>query len=88
MEEIVGDIVDESFDVDTAPCIHTTKLKNECWEKNSCPYFSNRNTSLSNNFAVLNPVDTFSKLSGPISNGNLELKDSGQNQYIGLQCRD
>lgn len=46
--------VDESFDVDTAPCIHTPKLKNECWEKNSCPYFSNRNNSLSNPFAVLN----------------------------------
>ena len=37
--------------------------------------------SPTNNFAVLNPVDTFSKLSGPISNGNLQLKDSGQNAY-------
>jgi len=46
--------VDESFDVDTAPCIHTPKLKNECWAKNSCTYFSNRNNSLSNPFAVLN----------------------------------
>ena len=46
--------VDESFDADTAPCIHTTKLKNDCWEKNSCPYFSNRNASLANKFAVLN----------------------------------
>ena len=46
--------VDESFDVDTAPCVHTPKLRNECWEKNSCPYFTNRNHSLSNPFAVLN----------------------------------
>ena len=46
--------VDESFDVDTAPCIHTPRLKNDCWEKNSCPYFTNRNLSLSNQFAVLN----------------------------------
>ena len=33
--------VDESFNVDTAPCIHTTKLINECWAKISCTYLIN-----------------------------------------------
>ena len=35
-----------------------------------------------NNFAVLNPVDTFSKLAGEIRNGNLELKDNSASAYV------
>jgi hypothetical protein len=35
-----------------------------------------------NNFAVLNPVDTFSKLAGELRNGNLELKDNSASVYV------
>jgi hypothetical protein len=35
-----------------------------------------------NNFAVLNPADTFGKLAGEIRNGNLELKDNSASVYV------
>ena len=35
-----------------------------------------------NNFAVLNPVDTFGKLAGELRNGNLELKDNSASVYV------
>ena len=38
--------------------------------------------SPTNNFAVLNPVDTYSKLVGEIRNGNLELKDNSASVYV------
>ena len=38
--------------------------------------------SPTNNFAVLNPVDTFGKLVGELRNGNLELKDNSASAYV------
>jgi hypothetical protein len=35
-----------------------------------------------NNFAVLNPVDTYNKLVGELRNGNLELKDNSGSAYV------
>lgn len=46
--------VDDSFDAETAPCTYTKSLKNDCWAKNCCDYYNNRNTTLTNQFAVLN----------------------------------
>ena len=46
--------VDQNFDVETAPCVFVSKLKEECWEKNRCPYYNARNTALTSQFAVLN----------------------------------
>jgi len=66
--------VDETYDVETAPCVTTPKLKNECWEKNCCPYFSNRNTSLSSPFAVLN-YKMFLSLPGHVKRKNFLVCD-------------
>lgn len=46
--------VDNNFDVETAPCVLVSKLKDECWEKNRCPYYNARNKALLSKFAVLN----------------------------------
>lgn len=46
--------VDERFDVETAPCVFLPKLKDDCWEKNFCTYYNQRNKSLLSQFSVLN----------------------------------
>ena len=46
--------VDPHFDVETAPCVLVSKIRDECWEKNRCPYYNARNNSLLSQFAVLN----------------------------------
>lgn len=46
--------VDESFSVEYAPCLHTPKLKDECWECNRCPYYVDRNKALVSSFTTLN----------------------------------
>lgn len=46
--------VDQNFDVETAPCLFVSKIKDDCWEKNRCPYYNARNTALTSQFAVLN----------------------------------
>lgn len=46
--------VDPGFDVETAPCVLVPKIKDECWEKNRCPYYNARNISVLSKFAVLN----------------------------------
>ena len=46
--------VDQNFDVETAPCVLVPKIRDECWEKNRCPYYNSRNTALLSKFAVLN----------------------------------
>ena len=46
--------VDPNFDVETAPCVLVSKIRDECWEKNRCPYYNARNKSLLSNFSVLN----------------------------------
>jgi len=46
--------VDPHFDVETAPCVLVPKIRDECWEKNRCPYYNARNSALLSKFAVLN----------------------------------
>jgi Rad3-related DNA helicase len=46
--------VDQNFDVETAPCLLVSKLKDDCWEKNRCPYYNARNDALISQFAALN----------------------------------
>jgi len=46
--------VDLSFDVESAPCVLVNKLKEDCWEKNLCPYYNARNIALTEKFSILN----------------------------------
>lgn len=46
--------IDQNFDVETAPCVLVPKIKEDCWEKNRCPYFNARNSAILSKFAVLN----------------------------------
>lgn len=44
--------VDPNCDVEIAPCLYLPKLKKECWSKNKCPYYEQRNKALSSKFSV------------------------------------
>jgi len=46
--------VDTNFDVESAPCVLVNKLKEDCWTKNICPYYTARNTALTDKFSILN----------------------------------
>jgi ATP-dependent DNA helicase DinG len=46
--------VDSKFNVDVAPCIYLTDLKDTCIANNKCPYYSARSNMLINKFAALN----------------------------------
>ena len=46
--------VDDRFSVDVAPCLHLPGLKSECWDKNKCPYYEQRNRALTSKFNTLN----------------------------------
>ena len=46
--------VDNNFDVESAPCVLVNKLKEDCWEKNLCPYYNARNAALLDKFSILN----------------------------------
>tara|TARA_R100001129_G_scaffold186655_1_gene179740 strand:- start:3421 stop:5055 length:1635 start_codon:yes stop_codon:yes gene_type:complete len=46
--------VDDRFTVELAPCLHLPKIKEECWAKNMCPYYEDRNTALTSTFSTLN----------------------------------
>lgn len=46
--------VDENFSAETAPCIFVKGMKEDCWEKNKCPYYNARNKALLSDFATLN----------------------------------
>ena len=46
--------VDGEYSVDVAPCLHLPGLKNDCWSKNICPYYKQRNTALTAQFNTLN----------------------------------
>jgi len=46
--------VDTDVDVETAPCVLVSKLKEDCWGKCLCPYYNSRNVSLTNKFSILN----------------------------------
>ena len=46
--------VDDRFTVELAPCLHLPKIKEECWSKNTCPYYEQRNKALTSTFSTLN----------------------------------
>lgn len=45
---------DRNFSVEHAPCLHMSKLKEQCWSKNTCPYYTARNRVLTADFSTLN----------------------------------
>jgi Rad3-related DNA helicase len=45
---------DQNYSVEHAPCLLTKKIKDDCWSKNSCPYYEARNKAIVSNFATLN----------------------------------
>ena len=45
---------DNNFTVESAPCVHIKSLKEDCWKRNSCPYYMARNKALTSRFATLN----------------------------------
>jgi len=45
---------DDNFTVESAPCVHIKSLKEDCWKKNSCPYYNARNKALISKFTTLN----------------------------------
>ena len=46
--------IDPNFAVDVAPCLHLPRIKEECWAKNCCPYYEQRNAALTAKFNTLN----------------------------------
>lgn len=46
--------IDDSYNVNFAPCTFVSKLKETCWEKGTCSYYTDRNEALLSRFAVLN----------------------------------
>jgi len=66
--------VDPNFDVETAPCVLVPKIKDECWEKNRCPYYNARNNALLSQFAVLN-YKMFLTLPGHVKRKNFIICD-------------
>ena len=46
--------IDDRFTVELAPCLHLPKIKEECWAKNKCPYYEQRNKALTSTFNTLN----------------------------------
>lgn len=66
--------VDQNFDVDTAPCVLVSKIRDECWEKNRCPYYNSRNKAVLSKFAVLN-YKMFLALPGHVKRKNFIICD-------------
>lgn len=66
--------IDELYDVETAPCVFLPKMKDDCWTKNTCPYYSARNIALTSKFAVLN-YKMFSHLPSHIKRKNYIICD-------------
>ena len=66
--------IDQNFDVETAPCVLVSKIKDECWEKNRCPYYNARNKALLSKFAVLN-YKMFLALPGHVKRKNFIICD-------------
>jgi len=46
--------VDTNHSVETAPCVHVKSLKGDCWKKNICPYYNQRNKTLTSTLGALN----------------------------------
>lgn len=66
--------VDESLDVEAAPCIFSTTLKADCWNKNKCLYYNARNEMAISKFSVLN-YSMFLSLPGHIKRRNYIICD-------------
>jgi Rad3-related DNA helicase len=45
---------DENYSADNAPCLMVKTIKEDCWNKRSCPYYEARNKAILSNFATLN----------------------------------
>lgn len=45
---------DDNYTVDTAPCLYIKTLKEQCWKKNTCVYYAQRNKVLTSRFSALN----------------------------------
>lgn len=61
--------VDANFSVETAPCVLTPKIKDDCCSCNKCPYYNARNTSLVDQFSILN-YKMFLSLPGHVKRKN------------------
>jgi ATP-dependent DNA helicase DinG len=46
--------LDQQSDVEIAPCLMLSKIKEDCWRKNFCSYYNARNEALTYNFSALN----------------------------------
>jgi Rad3-related DNA helicase len=46
--------IDDSYNVEMAPCTLLKSIKEDCWSKNKCPYYNARNQALISSFATLN----------------------------------
>lgn len=46
--------IDSRFNVDIAPCIYLTELKDKCMQECKCPYYNTRTETLISQFAALN----------------------------------
>jgi len=60
--------------VDLAPCTFASKLKDDCWARNRCSYYNDRNTALLSRFGVLN-YKMFLALPGHIKRKNIIICD-------------
>lgn len=67
-------VVDTDVDVENAPCLIAQKLKEQCWSKNICPYYSARNKALTDQFSVLN-YKMFLSLPGHVKRKNFIICD-------------
>ncbi len=46
--------LDQQSDVEVAPCLMLSKIKEDCWKKNFCSYYNARNEALIDRFSALN----------------------------------
>lgn len=46
--------VDPNVDVEIGPCVYLPKIKKDCWKRNICPYYNQRNEALVSKFSVYN----------------------------------
>lgn len=46
--------VDPNYEVEVAPCVYLSSLKEKCLASKVCPYYNARNTTLTNKFGILN----------------------------------
>jgi Rad3-related DNA helicase len=66
--------INKDVDVENAPCLLAPKLKEECWEKNLCPYYNARNQALVDKFSALN-YKMFLSLPGHVKRKNFIICD-------------